>query len=58
MTNRLDRDDAVRALLEGIASAHHAVNPTVQIPWDSFSTYAHAALGSLESAGFEVIRRA
>ncbi len=53
-----DKQEIVTALLEGIAAAHNAVSPMIMVPFDNFHTYAEAALASLKSAGFKVVRDA
>ena len=52
-----DRADAVNALLEGILAAFHATQHENNDPFTDCQTFAEAALASLESSGFVVVRK-
>jgi hypothetical protein len=54
---REDREAAVEALFEGIMAAYNATAYENNDPFSDFQTYAHAALASLEAAGFKVERK-
>lgn len=53
-----DRADAVNALLEGILAAFYATEGEGNDAFTDCLTCAEAALASLESAGFNVVRKA
>ena len=57
MTSK-EREEAVNAMFQGIIAAFNATVHEHNDPFGDCLTYAHAALASLEAAGFAVVRKA
>lgn len=52
------REAIVKSMFEGILAAYYATVKERNPPFDDCHTFAHAALASLESDGFKVVRNA